>query len=62
LALTVPSFLVGGLAGAAATNGHASWPDVAYLLAPALIALIGAIAKRITSAPRKPKSRRHAAP
>ena len=62
LALTVPSFLVGGLAGAAVGAGTATWPDVAYLIAPALIALIAAITRRIAQAPRKPKRHRRAAP
>ena len=62
LALTVPSFLVGGLAGAAVGADRATWPDVAYLIAPALIALIGAVAQRIAHAPRKPKRHRRAAP
>jgi hypothetical protein len=61
LAVTVPSFLVGGLAGAAVGAGHATWPDIAYLLAPAIIALIQAIAQRIAADRRAARRSRHGA-
>lgn len=57
--MTVPSFLVGGLAGSAVAAGHATWPDIAYLLAPAIIALIQAIAKRIAADRRALRRSRH---
>lgn len=59
LAVTIPAFAAGGLAGAAVGAGHATWPDVAWLLAPALIALIQALAKRIAGDRRATRRSRH---
>jgi hypothetical protein len=57
LALTVPAFAIGALAGNGTTSGRVTWPDVFWLLAPALIGLIEAIAGRIAAGAKTRKAR-----
>lgn len=62
MALTAPTFALGALAGNSTASDHVQWSDVVYLLIPALIALIQAIADRIRSGPRTKGKPKHAAP
>lgn len=61
LALTLPAFGLGALAGNGTASGRATWFDLAWLLAPAIVGLIEAVAARIRAKKKQTRARRRAA-
>jgi len=62
LALTIPAFAIGALAGNGTATGRVTWADLLYLLAPAIIGLIEALATRLRKPTKNKRTARRAAP